>query len=151
MTTYNNGMGGVDVSNQMTDHYAAELRTVKWWKKVVFHLIDWTVTNSYICYKLNPNIQEKLKTHPFLVQLVERLIDGYQEPRKKVCMPSIGCPEVRKVERHFIQVIPEKKRKKCAVCAQDRNKGLKGTHITTWCPDCGVGLCKGECFKTYHE
>lgn len=36
---YNSCMGGVDVSDQMTDQYAVELGTVKCWCKVVFHLI----------------------------------------------------------------------------------------------------------------
>jgi hypothetical protein len=39
---------GIDVSDQMTDHYRAELGTVKCWRKVVFHLFDRTVTNAYI-------------------------------------------------------------------------------------------------------
>jgi hypothetical protein len=40
---YNHGMGGVDLSDQMTDCYAAEFRTVKCWKKVVFHLVTPTI------------------------------------------------------------------------------------------------------------
>ena len=39
---------GVDVSDQMTDHYSAELGILKCWRKVVFHLFDRTVTNAYI-------------------------------------------------------------------------------------------------------
>lgn len=45
---YNAGMGGVDKSDQMTDQYAGELRTLKCWHKVVFHLIHRTTTNAYI-------------------------------------------------------------------------------------------------------
>ncbi|CAB4027540.1 THAP domain-containing 9 [Paramuricea clavata] len=117
-------MGGDDLSDQMTDQYASEKRRVKCWKKVVFHLIDRTATNSYICYKCNPNIRGKHKTHlEFLVELVQGLIGGYEEPRKKVGRPSLGSPEARKLQRHFLQVIPDKKRKKCAVCAQDRDQG----------------------------
>ena len=71
--------------------------------------------------------------YEFMVHLVEGLIGGYQEPRKKVGRPSIGSPEARKVERHFLEVIPDKKRKKCAVCAQKQEQGYKGTRITTWC------------------
>ena len=48
---YNAAMGGIDKSDQMTDQYACELRTVKCWRKVVFHLIARTTTNAYICYQ----------------------------------------------------------------------------------------------------
>ena len=44
-----------NVSDQMTDHYGAELGTVKCWRKIVFHLFDRTVSNAYICYKNNIN------------------------------------------------------------------------------------------------
>lgn len=149
---YNSGMGGVDLSDQMTDNYAGEFRTVKCWKKVVFHLIDRTLTNAYICYKTNPARQGKAMTHyQFIISVVEGLINGYQEPRKKVGRPSLLPPEARKTERHFLEIIPEKKRKKCAVCAEARNQGYKGTRISTWCRDCGVGLCKGNCFMQYHK
>ena len=81
----------VHISDQITDHYAAELRTVKCWRKDVFHLFHHhTATNAYICYKLNPNKQEQNYALEFLVQLVEGLVGSYQEPRKKVGRPSLG-------------------------------------------------------------
>jgi len=45
---YNSGMGGVDLSDQLTHNYAAECKTIKCWKKVVFHLLDRTANNAYI-------------------------------------------------------------------------------------------------------
>jgi hypothetical protein len=39
---------GIDVSDKMTDHYSAELGTVKCWRKVVFNPFDRKVTNAYI-------------------------------------------------------------------------------------------------------
>ena len=54
---YNKRMGGIDKSDQMTDQYVVELKTVKCWRKVVFHLILMrTTTNAYICYLENSNI-----------------------------------------------------------------------------------------------
>ncbi|XP_067943167.1 piggyBac transposable element-derived protein 4-like [Watersipora subatra] len=149
---YNAGMGGVNMSDQMTDAYAAEFRTVKCWKKVVFHLIDRTLTNAYICYKENSNKTGKPMTHhQFIIDVVESLIGDYKEPRSQVGRPSIGTPVSRKTDRHFLESIPDKKRKKCEVCASNRGDGnYKGTRITTWCKDCGVGLCRGDCFKKYH-
>lgn len=147
---YNKGMGGVDVADQMTDHYASELRTVKCWRKIVFHLFDRTVTNAYICYKNNPHNQERKLTHQkFLVSVIEGLINGYQEPRVRGRRPSVGPHESRLTERHFIENIPDDKRRKCAVCSNNAS-AYKGTRIRTWCPDCGVALCLSNCFKLYH-
>jgi hypothetical protein len=154
ITEYNAGMGGIDVSDQMTDHYGAELGTVKCWHKVVFHLFDRTVTNAYICYKNNindPTPAKKKMTHlQFMIRLVEGLIGGYEEPRTRVGRPSLGSPEARLTARHFLETIPDKKRKKCVLCAEKREVGFKGSHISTWCKDCGVGLCKA-CFPKYNS
>ena len=51
---------GIDVSDQMTDHYSAELGTVKCWRNIVFHLFDRTVTNA--CIPINLASQGLLPT-----------------------------------------------------------------------------------------
>ncbi|XP_064598470.1 piggyBac transposable element-derived protein 4-like [Liolophura sinensis] len=151
---YNAGIGGVDKSDQMTDQYSCELRSRKCWRKIVFHLLDRTLTNAYILYKENSNIQGIPMTHlKFTISVVEGLIGGYEEPHRKVGMPSIGDPLARKSARHFISKIPDGKRRKCAVCAKSRQSGLgyQGSRIGTWCKDCGVGLCRNQCFEKYHK
>ena len=111
-------MGGIDVSDQMTDHYAAELKTVKCWRKIVFHPIHCTATNAYICYKQNLNKQGKTMTHlEFLIQLVKGLVGPFREPRKKVGRPSLGPLKARQTARHFMEMIPDQKREKvCCLC-----------------------------------
>jgi len=39
-------VGGVDLSDQLTHNYADERKTIKYWKKVVFHFLDRTATNA---------------------------------------------------------------------------------------------------------
>lgn len=148
---YNKGMGGVDKSDQMTDQYASEIKTVKCWRKIVFHLLARTTTNAYICYVENKQITGKKMTHlEFQVALVEGLIGGYAEARKRSCRPSLGPEAARLTGRHFLETIPDKKRRKCEVCAHKEADGYKGSRIRTWCSDCGVALCMEDCFKRYH-
>jgi hypothetical protein len=45
---YNKYMGGVDRSNQLLSYYGFSHRTVKWWKRAAFHLIDMAIVNAYI-------------------------------------------------------------------------------------------------------
>ena len=81
---YNAGMRSFNVSDQMTDHYGAELGTVKCWRKIVFHLFDRTVSNAYICYKNNINdptpAKKKMTPLQFMIRPVEGLIRAYEEP-----------------------------------------------------------------------
>ncbi|XP_067935863.1 E3 ubiquitin-protein ligase TRIM33-like isoform X2 [Watersipora subatra] len=83
---------------------------------------------------------------------VEGLIGDYCEPKNQMGRPSVTSPLARKTQRHFIDTIPNGKRRKCVVCAKPRHHGdgYKKTRIRTWCKDCDVGLCKGECFRRYH-
>ena len=57
---YNRHMGGVDLSNQMISYYSFSHRSVKWWKRVFFHLIDTTIVNAYILYSQSTQSSRKL-------------------------------------------------------------------------------------------
>ena len=48
---YNQHMGGVDKSDQLLSYYGFSHRTVKWWRRAFFHLLDLSVVNAYILYR----------------------------------------------------------------------------------------------------
>ena len=48
---YNQGMGGVDKANQYAVYYSIDRKSKKWWRKLVFYLLEVTIVNSYILYK----------------------------------------------------------------------------------------------------
>jgi len=50
---------GVDRSDQMLSYYAFESKTIKWWKKLFFHLFDLVVLNAHILH----NKMSKKKCH----------------------------------------------------------------------------------------
>ena len=86
----------------------------------------------------------------FQVSLVEGMVAGHTETRRKEGHLSLGPEPARMTERHFVDDIPEKKRKKWVVCVQDSTDGYKGSRIRNWCSECGVSLCAIGCFKRYH-
>ena len=47
---YNQFMGAVDRSDQMVAYSSFRRRTIKWWKKVFFHMLSLTILNSWIVY-----------------------------------------------------------------------------------------------------
>lgn len=49
--TYNENMGGVDVSNQMLEAYRSWHKTRKWPVKVFMHLFDMSLVNTWYEYR----------------------------------------------------------------------------------------------------
>ena len=49
---YNRFMGGVDRSDQLLSYYGFAHRTVKWWRRALFHLLDMAVVNAYVLHKV---------------------------------------------------------------------------------------------------
>lgn len=45
-------MGAVDRSDQMVAYSTFNRRTLKWWKKVFFHVMSLSILNSWIMYKV---------------------------------------------------------------------------------------------------
>ena len=43
-------MTGVDRSDQMLSYYSFARKTIKWWKKLFFHLFDLAVVNAHILH-----------------------------------------------------------------------------------------------------
>ncbi|XP_021342234.1 piggyBac transposable element-derived protein 4-like [Mizuhopecten yessoensis] len=50
---YNRNMGGVDLADQLGKYYTITRRTLKWWLKLFFHMMNLAITNAYILHKKN--------------------------------------------------------------------------------------------------
>ena len=72
---YNQFMGGVDLVDQNLSYYSLTLRrTIKWWKKVFWRLIDISIINSWIIFHVNhPNSNIKSQRE-FRLELVTSLV-----------------------------------------------------------------------------
>ena len=49
--TYNNNMGGVDLSDQMRGYYMAGRKSKKWWRCLMWFFVDVSIVNAYILEK----------------------------------------------------------------------------------------------------
>ena len=68
---YNQFMGGVDRSDQLLSYYGFAHRTVKWWRRAVFHLLDMAVVNAYV---LHTHINKRLTHEQFRIELAKELL-----------------------------------------------------------------------------
>ena len=72
---YNQHMGGVDQSDQLVMYYGYAHRQTKWWKRVLFHLVDLSLVNASILY--NSVNEKKLTQMEFRIEVAKGLLKGY--------------------------------------------------------------------------
>ena len=156
---YNKNMGGVDRSDQMLQYQAFRRRTMKWWKKAFFHLLDLAVLNSYILYKLNVRggTAKVFTQREFRRKLVHSLTSHTTSPSRRLHATGNEENMRRLSERHFPTHIPQTTKKeyptrRCVVCCSSLKRGHAATRKESryQCVPCNVGLCVDPCFEIYH-
>lgn len=48
VASYNRYIGGIDHVDQMTSYYSSPRKTITWYKRVIFHLLDLTTWNDFM-------------------------------------------------------------------------------------------------------
>ncbi|KAG5863115.1 hypothetical protein JTB14_014935 [Gonioctena quinquepunctata] len=101
VSTYNKKMGGVDLADQMIEYYRSFFKTKKWSFKVILHLFDLAVVNSWMEYKndfeatkTNATKPNKIKIkdlHTFRLDLREYLISGSK--KRPIAVNDINSEE----------------------------------------------------------
>ena len=146
-------MLGVYKLYQLMAYYSFLHKLVKWWRKILFWLLEVMVINGYIIYKeLARRRGERPITH---LAFWRRLIESLSEPLcSSASTSSRPGPrtshhlECLQPVRHFPQ--GGRKRRDCVVCS-DRQGGTR--HLTHYqcatCPD-NPTLCPDNCFNAYH-
>ena len=113
------------------------------------------LVNAYVIYQQVWVIEKKMTHRQFFTSICTDLINQHNPQRKHPGRPAADpLPVIRLSDRHFLDLIPDRKRMVCAVChqyhASQNDQMYKGSRVRTWCADCGVGLCIGNCFRRYH-
>ncbi|XP_072159136.1 piggyBac transposable element-derived protein 4-like [Bemisia tabaci] len=154
VVNYNKNMGAVDKTDMLLSSIESARKTIKWYKKVFFHLMDLSVLNAHVLYKTVT--KKKISLHNFRLNLIEQLIEEHKVAnltpkggRKSSEMPT------RLIDRHFPSQIPPNPKKQaptrvCHVCSNSLLHPRKRKESRIECSDCGVALCMVPCFKEYH-
>ncbi|XP_048035758.1 piggyBac transposable element-derived protein 4-like [Megalobrama amblycephala] len=70
VTAYNKHMGGVDLSDQLIQHYTTQHKTMKWYRKIFLHFLDIAATNAFIIHK---DLYGTMTHTEFIEQLIAEL------------------------------------------------------------------------------
>ena len=108
--------------NQLLIYYRFSQRSVKWWKRVFFHLLDLSLVNSHIIFKAATG--SKVTLLEFRTSVATSLLEGPERPRNRHAASAPELP-LRLTERAFLEPIPNKGRVDCKVCS-DRGVGQIG-------------------------
>lgn len=156
---YNTNMGLVDKCDMQISYLDSTRKSLKWYKKLFFHILDVTVYNSYILYKLKTG--QKLRLVDFRLNLIRQLLEEYMNTRTppRGGRPSTASPvtpdPLRLTGRHFPEPVPSTATKKtpqrqCFVCKHTGKRPQKRRDTRWFCSLCNVGLCVFPCFQDYH-
>ena len=144
---YNRLMGGVDRSDQLAANHRSARKSIKWYKKLFFYLVDLTLVN---CHTLSLALGHRGSFLDFRRELSRELL--YDEP-----LPQYGprrqlpAAPAEQAAPHFPKSFDrtsygDYRYRHCVHCsAQGRRKK---THFE--CDTCRQPLCVDPCFREYH-
>ena len=165
---YNRKMNSEDHSDHMLSYYET-LKSVKWYRKLMLHLINMAVLNAFILNKKYGTV--KMSHSSYREYIANYLITTSLEKatciRKKPPAP-IDNTEARLNGKHFIKKfdpLPNSKRKaparRCKVCNFTREQlvhygyeqlKLPVKYSCYGCTICAnVSLCLTPCFEVFHS
>ena len=166
MIDNNKFMGAVDRCNQMVAYSCFRRRTMKWWKKVFFHLFSLTILNAYIPY--NERTQSPVLHRNFCRELVKELITSSGispslTPRGRPRRLAVGLTRLP-AGYHFPEKIQDTRKRtnitrSCAVCFPGQKNILASTgekrkrpgkESSFQCTVCKMALYIQDCFQLYH-
>lgn len=146
-------MNGVDIADQHAVYYCFVRKTVKWWRKLCFWLIETAVVNSYVLYCESTSSP---KSHiDYRRSLIDSLAGTYVSsapPRPRPGRPrKRSLPEADEPERlnNRLRLLKKTKTQRdCVVCSKTNHR-VRPSYLCKTCP-CTPYLCPGQCFERYH-
>ena len=169
---YNKFMGGVNFADRIVKYYNCARRSRKWYRRVIFHLLEVSVHNSFILegsYKEHYSDAGVVKRYHqnFREELAEQLVGGYRAGGNRGGRPSDAFTR----EDRFINVGVHEPvctdTSDCALCLQRvkneqpggviprgvsrHSVGVHRSNIA--CSRCKVNLCvkQRNCWQDWHH
>jgi hypothetical protein len=130
-------------------------RSVKWYKKTFFHLMNLCLINAHALYQMHTG--SYINMADFQLEATRQLLQVHHTPKlsPKGGKPSKGDNPIRLSERHFPCYVPDTPKGKpglrnCFVCTHTTQRPRKRRESRYMCDKCDKGLCVTPCFRIYH-
>jgi len=150
---YNKNMSGVDFIDKQIAPYKITRKSVKWYKKMAFHLIELAVHNSFLVYQ-HYHPTKKITFKEFLLRLVQEILERNRLVRKRKINHSTASSENSKSGLHMPErVISDAGKPIKSNCHFCYKRG-KRTQTSFICSECTKRFCiqgRDSCFKLHHQ
>ena len=141
---YNDGMSGIDRTDQMLSYHSSLRKTERWYKKVGIHIFEIFLVNSFHLYNQTKPKKDHLRIMDFREKLVSNLVG--ELPASLHMRPQTHF--------HYMVAHPptkskDKPTKPCRVCTSQKVR----RESRYCCATCNgrPSLCVDPCFLVYHE
>ncbi|CAK9803074.1 PiggyBac transposable element-derived protein 4 [Anthophora quadrimaculata] len=134
-------------------------KSVKWYKKLFFHLVDVAMLNAYNMFLVKTG-KTSIRLNIFIRKVVQQILEKHgtlsaARPGRQSMEVIDRLAAMNFMERHSPVNVPptgskQTGQKICHVCSHTDCREKKRKYVTTWCAECKVGLCMDECYKIYH-
>ena len=152
---YNQHMAGVDKQDQLSSYYRIGRASHKWWRYIMFFLINTAVTNAWILWKKSddhPAEMQKFDHLKFRLHLADELRGGFASKKRARGRPSSTIvPCINTVKGHELVRIQGRVRI-CRQCPRSQRFTASGKKKETsfMCETCKVPMCRFPCFAEFH-
>jgi hypothetical protein len=177
VNTYNQNMGGVDLCDGMTSYYRVCMKTRKWYRHIFFHLMNLSITNSWVLYRGDADVKhvprkKQLSLIRFQAAIANSLLQQNKptmtkkrgRPSNSTTSSAAACSSA-KVGRKAVVPNPERaiqkdlvdhfpvfttQQQRCRLCTQQQRRG----DTRASCSKCNVHLCLNpgrNCFYDWHH
>lgn len=151
---YTKYMRGVDLADQNMWYAINVHKSIKWWKKLLFAVLEVSFCNSLVIYKqLNPNLKYTDR-NKLCLDVIGDLLEGYERSNTRPGRRSADNDlPTRLTERHFPVWNPKHRtdgRRAYADCRVCSDRTVKRHETLYICNQCLLPMCVTPCFKRYH-
>ena len=124
--------------------YRNDMKGRKWYRRLIFHLLDMSLVNAWLLYRNAPQIVQSTSLCSFKLDVALGLLQHSERAAQKVPTAS---DHIRYDQLgHFPLLLAIKNGLRCKIKSCDK----KSKYI---CRKCQVHLCMGasDCFYKYHK
>ena len=143
---YNEGMSGIDRSDQMLSCYQGLRKSIRWYKKLGFHYLEMFVFNAHCLHTKYGN--EKLRLLDFCLAVIKNLVGNVRSESNLNKISKFHCLKQFKAKPDLKKKYPSYK---CKFCSSGNSSVRHESRF--YCEACPEkpALCIDPCFKLFHE